>query len=481
MTLPLDCIPAPLAQPAAESLPVPQTGGNQFPDDPVLPQLRTACDPEAMAGIFRGLLREPAGRTFEITDCRLSRASYLRGDRCVFRYTVRLADVQGGSECDQWIVGAIDAGDKASRTLRKLNAKWAGRDVPHFAQPFEPFSYLPALNMLVQVFPFDRGLPTLPLLVEGPPPAMEKVLLESLGAGAWYAEAWTVEQLEISPGTAAVLRYTVRACSAVLAETVERRFYVKVYGDEPHGAGAYELLRALSGAADAEANGFSFCRPVAYFKDHAALVLEEVPGSSLRQAILRGPGMEWAVRQTARAMAAWHLGEAPTESRPLEGEISRIVDMGARIEMACPHLGPAIEEVVNAVAAGLPEIPPRPTHGNMKLDHVFLDGGRVVFIDLDSFAASDPVLDAAALLAQLAAMASSSAVARRRTRMAARVFAEEYFGHVPREWHSRLPVHYAGALLVTAYGLFRSQTPGWPATIARLVEEARQSVAGRIW
>jgi hypothetical protein len=60
-------------------------------------------------------------------------------------------------------------------------------------------------------------------------------------------------------------------------------------------------------------------------------------------------------------------------------------------------------------------------------------------------------------------------------------FAEEYFAHVPRTWHDRLPFHYAGALLEVAHGFFRRQAPDWPGRIAGLVEEARDSLAGKVW
>jgi len=64
---------------------------------------------------------------------------------------------------------------------------------------------------------------------------------------------------------------------------------------------------------------------------------------------------------------------------------------------------------------------------------------------------------------------------------AARVFAEEYFAHVPRAWRSRLPLHYAGAALEAAASFLRNLEPGWSEKMAALVEEARDSLAGRIW
>ena len=66
-------------------------------------------------------------------------------------------------------------------------------------------------------------------------------------------------------------------------------------------------------------------------------------------------------------------------------------------------------------------------------------------------------------------------------RTAAQAFTEEYFAHVPKTWRCRLPLHYAGAALKVAVGFFRRQEPRWPETIAALVKEARDSLAGRVW
>jgi hypothetical protein len=140
-----------------------------------------------------------------------------------------------------------------------------------------------------------------------------------------------------------------------------------------------------------------------------------------------------------------------------------------------------VGSVIDGILAGLEEVPLGPTHRDLKPDHIFLDDERTMFIDLDSFAEADPVLDPAYLLARLAAMPALYPISRRRARVAAWEFAEEYFSHVPGGWQERLPFHYAGALLEVAHGFFRRQAPDWPGRITGLVEEARDSLAGKVW
>jgi hypothetical protein len=139
-----------------------------------------------------------------------------------------------------------------------------------------------------------------------------------------------------------------------------------------------------------------------------------------------------------------------------------------------------VESIIEGVLGGLEEVPLGPTHRDLSPDAIFLDDDRTTFIDLDSLAKADPVLDPAHLLARLVVPALFP-VPPERVRTAAREFAEEYFAHVPGVWQERLPFHYAGALLKKAHGFFRRQAPDWPGKIATLLEEARASLAGRVW
>src|SRR2546425_1200824 len=80
-----------------------------------------------------------------------------------------------------------------------------------------------------QAYPQDRRLPALPLLLGGPPPDLERLLLTALGPGDWQAVAWKVEPARYRAGLAAVLRYELEACEAASGRRAVRRFFVKVY------------------------------------------------------------------------------------------------------------------------------------------------------------------------------------------------------------------------------------------------------------
>jgi hypothetical protein len=125
-------------------------------------------------------------------------------------------------------------------------------------------------------------------------------------------------------------------------------------------------------------------------------------------------------------------------------------------------------------------VPLAPTHGDLKAEHILVDGDRVCFIDLGSFVGADPVLDPAGVLARLAALPGLGLLPPSRARRAAQVFAEAYFAQVPAGWRRRVPWHYAGANLHLAVSFFRSQEPGWREQLPLLIGEAKAALTGKV-
>src|SRR5215212_494476 len=229
-----------------------------------------------MRGVFADYLRPLRGGTYRITDCRLSRVRYRRGTRCVLQYTLRLADSDAGHERIQWVTGVMYAKDRTRHKWEKLQASYR-REVPDGSSAFEPFAFIPDLGMLVEVFPYDRRLPSLPLVMAGPPPELEPLLLASFGPGDWRVEAWNIEPVRYRDQGAAVLRYTAKARNAATGGRREKSFYAKVYRHEK-GEQTYQTLRALRSQAGANGEGFTVVRPLAYLSDLRASSSRELRG-----------------------------------------------------------------------------------------------------------------------------------------------------------------------------------------------------------
>src|SRR5215208_2149347 len=230
-----------------------------FLADPAFPQLKIATDPGLMKETFRTHLHPVGGKVYDIEDCRLTRLRY-RQDSCRFlQYTLRLVEPDTGRQRDVQVTGLLYAEkNRAEQVWRKLKATDPRREIPEAWLTFEPVSFVPELDMLVQVFPYDHRLPTLPPLAAGPPPELEPVLLGRFGAGEWRIEACNVEPVRYRE-QGAVLRYRAKARNAATGGRTEKSFYAKVYRHEK-GEQTYQALRALWRRTSANGEGFTVVR-----------------------------------------------------------------------------------------------------------------------------------------------------------------------------------------------------------------------------
>jgi hypothetical protein len=469
-------------------------GVQPFPPDPGFPQLGRASDSELMREVFQRHLYCLGGKAYRVRDCRISGIRYRRGKRCLLRYTLRLEEPATGRERDQWVTGTMYSGDRTRRRWEKLRQTKPPTEVTKTemlgaASPAcaPTFSYLPDPEMLVQVFPYDYRLEALPLLMAGPTPELEPPLLAGFGEGEWRTEAWDTELVQYQPESKATLRLTVRARDAISGRSQERRFYAQVYPSESRAEQTHQVLQALWDKAGVVGDtDFIGARPIAYLSGLRTLLQEEVPGTPLLNLLLHWEEEALpAIRRAAKALASLHLGHVDTPRRhDLRDEVADLEENGEVLKWACPNLRPNIENIIDAVVAGLEdleEVPQAPTHLDFAFDHVMVEGDRLALIDLDSLAEADPVLDVAILLTHLTTFSLITVLHRDRAQVAARVFVEEYFAYVPEAWHARLSLLYADSVIQTAAGIFITQQPDWSDKVELLIEEAKASLAGRAW
>src|SRR5215212_2749055 len=185
-------------------------------------------DPALMKQTFRTHLHPVGGKVYDIEDCRLTRLRYRQDSRRFLQYTLRLVEPDTGRERPLQVTGLLYAEkNRAEEVWRKLQATDPRREIPNAWLTFEPVSFVPELDMLVQVFPYDRRLPTLPLLIAEPLPELELPLLARFGPGNWRTEVWNVEPVRYRAGLGAALRLTVQGQDDATGRRIERRFYAK--------------------------------------------------------------------------------------------------------------------------------------------------------------------------------------------------------------------------------------------------------------
>ncbi len=382
------------------------------------------------------------------------------------------------------VAGVMYEVEQARRHFfEELERYESGGSISGIPPTFAPFFYVPELDMLAQVFPYDYRLPALSALMAGPLPELEHLLLSRFGPGDWRTEAWEAGPLRYRATLRATLRLIVRARDNATAQTEERRYYAKLSREEEEGEQTYQVLRQLWDGAGMKGETFTVARPIAYLSGLRTFLQEEASGTSLHEMLLREEDAVWAIRKVARALATLHLSDvvAP-RSHHLNNEIALLRGARDNLRSASPHLAPEVEEIFDAVVAGLEEVPPSPTHGDLKPVHLLFNDGRFTLIDLDTFAGADPVRDVAHFSFTVArTMSPRFFFPSDRARTVTQAFVEEYFAHVPEAWRSRLPFHYAGTALKKAAASMRRRRPGRSDVVESLLNEARDSLAGKIW
>src|SRR5216110_547226 len=176
-------------------------------------------------------LKAVSGKVYHIEECIPFRFRCRQSTaRCVLQYTLRVVDPSSGRRSEQWVTGLLyAAAGEAERLWRELRAADPRREIPEQWLVFEPVDFIPELQMLVQVFPFDRKLPNLRLVLDAAAHQLEPLLLAGVEPGRWRVEERTIEPMRYRTELGAALLYTLGACDQVTGKGETRHCYLKVY------------------------------------------------------------------------------------------------------------------------------------------------------------------------------------------------------------------------------------------------------------
>ncbi len=258
-------------------------------------------------------------------------------------------------------------------------------------------------------------------------------------------------------------------------------FYAKVYATATASRHAYETLQALRDEYHSSRARFSTAAPIMYAEESRTVVQSMVPGIPLLKVLRRHQDPLPAVRIAAIALANLHrldLDAAhlayPGIPRSLETRLERLGRAGQALSSARPDLAEITQETVDTVISGLSERVLAPIHGDLKPDHLLIDGQNVSIIDFDYLHASDPMLDVATMETNLQREETRRHGGRGQKPALAQAFVEAYFAHAPGIGRNRLSlIHAMSSLSEAARCLQSDETPGSRDQVAELTRRAQ--------
>jgi tRNA A-37 threonylcarbamoyl transferase component Bud32 len=395
------------------------------------------------------------GTSAHIQECRVTNIRRRDGASGTVQYDVSLQDPATGQTWNQIVTGIRYGGDRTRRVWDTIRRSGVLDADPNSPSAMPPFAYVPELDVLLQVFPHDHRLPALAQLVAGPPSELVPALIEEFGPDSWELNSWQAETVQYRVDMRVILRLTVGATDQSAGRSAKRQFYAKVYRDSDEGRRAHRAQSEIHERAAADAAHLVVSKPIIYVDELRTLVTGALPGPTLSEIIARGKGSIDAVKIAARAVAEFHHLEVVAPQRQYAEDMSRLREAQERIASVRPDLTNDVHAIVQTVASGLEDAPSSLIHGDLKPDHMLIDGDRVALIDFDLVASADPVVDIAHLLAFLRQPQNRSRSRGGASVDIGQVFVDEYFTHVPDSWRARLPLHHAMTSIYRAVSLCR--------------------------
>ncbi len=428
--------------------------------------LHIVSDATRMRDVLERHLWLPGSGAGQITNCRVGKIRTGHGCRFLIEYRLRLHAASPRQPVRVMVTGlSYPSGRTRSLWETLRSSRQASQATDAIAPgPMAPFSYVPDLDMLLQVFPHDARLPGLATLMAGSPPELLPSIMAEFGEEAWQLEHWTAESLKYRPTRRATMRLQVRARHTASGQVAERLFYAKVYPDPDEALRAFQRQDDLHQRIEAAGAPVGVARVIAHTAALHTVIQSAVPGVSLDRLVASGPDADRALRVAARAVAGLH--QMPVDSirldghespRSLSNRIDHLERDGALLRAAHPELADSIAFLVATIVAGLSEAPLAPIHGDLKPEHVYIDGSNACLIDFDFLRVDDPLLDVVRMETYLAGPHAPRSTSGGGAASAARAFVEEYFACSPPEVQGRLPLYHAMNMIVAAARLESGQ------------------------
>ena len=438
--------------------------GPHYLQDSKLPHLARALDGNSIRRICRGLIRHREGAA--IGTCRVTRLRYKRSLRATIQYQITVLH-RDGSEETLWLAGYQYADrnryESGVRRLERLLAN-QGDD-----GEMPPGLAIDSLGLLLMRFPYDRRLPALMSLYFNIEQLLDERLPKMFGNKNWKLESLDTRLIRWRVGVSAVARLSVEARHATSGRIQRKELYLKADPKQSEN----EVNSRLAALARQRKLPFALCRTVLSLPRQGIRIQTSAQGSSLEEKLIQGKATTENARELGCVLAYWHTNGDPLQESYSKENFESGLERSVRVLTAgIPESYARLDKVAKNIRFQMLHRLQRPTHLDLKAEHIFFDASRVTLIDTDSAADADPMLDIAVLYARLRHGKELSGLPKGSSRNFAGHLIRAYAARVPPSWWYNFRACYAWALLSIAMAPFTRQRPGWPQLVDRLLREA---------
>ena len=406
--------------------------------DAALPGLATVLDPLAMVAALRRVRPE-----IGFGDPAIDYVRYKPGTSCLVGYRVKVdgAEVRFGAQARR-----LDTDDKLAKACAK----------PGVSGPLGPGRFLiPALAIVIAVFPNDRRLPRLKRIAD---PAKVRSLIRELAGDHRAARRSRLEMLDYRPERRCVARLVGEAGPVALVKVHAKR----------------EFDRACSNAAA--------------FSSHASLLVPIFIGRSPQW---RAVAVEWICGVVAEptpahavrigtALALLHAQDVDLAiEMPREAQVRALRTVARDLARLWPPLGMRSRRLAKRLGSALLEEdgPLRPIHGDFYADQVVFAGDRVALIDFDEAALGSPAWDLGNFIGHLHYRNLAGAISAGTPEAVGNGLIDGYRAAGGEASLREVQLQTAVSLMRLGARPFRERDPLWPERIEQILARVEELVA----
>jgi thiamine kinase-like enzyme len=343
--------------------------------DARLPQLHVARNAAMMQTVLESALH------CQIERCRILQCRYKPTKTCLVSYALTTPD----SRQERIVYVRLYPENESFAQYQKARAK---------ASRSQHVLHVPALEMVVWVFPQDRKLTSLGDVTDETrlhTEILPSVITASFGAD-WRIAALQSDIVHYVAEHTCTVKAQLEIVNAVTGKRRTPVLFGKTYYNE-QGAATWQAMRQL------QQSGIRIARALSYQPQLKTLWQLGLTGVTLDEA----PSFENLLGKAAVAVAALH--ETPLEAHARDARSQAVAKLQAAAQLvALVEPERNWEPLLARLQAQAETRAARPAvmlHGDLHWKNFFVENDQIVLLDLDNFGAGDPLADLGSFLASL--------------------------------------------------------------------------------